>query len=301
MAKGISIHVGVNQVTSTVFSAPKLNHCEDDANAMFDLATKAGFKPAVLLGKTATLANVVKAIQDAADELESGETFLFTFSGHGSRESNDNFIEPDGRDETIVLSDHLLLDTFWLNDLWPRFKSGVRAIVVADSCHAGGAFTALDSLILSLMSMKNFIMRRLAEMFGLRDSGSARQLRRVVRRLRDQEKKKELAAFKDIYDQQASVVAPPQGITVSRVILSACKAGEEAIELEGHGAFTQALLDIWGQGAFPGPNGVFANNYIGLMDAIKNKFNDPNQHPQLRQEGQPDFTSEPPFSITPPS
>ena len=298
MAKGISIHVGVNEVSSTVFSAPKLNHCEDDANAMFELAKAAGFTPAEpLLGEKATFANVVKAIQDAATELKPGETFLFTFSGHGSREPSDNFIEPDGRDETIVLSDHLLLDSFWVNDLWPRFDSGVRAIVVADSCHAGGAFTLLDKLILSLISMKNFIMTRVAEMVGLRGVEPAARVPRVVRQLDEQEKKKEFKKFKDFYDMQAAVTAPPQGIRASRVILSACRAREDAVELDGHGAFTQALLDIWNQGAFPGPEGVFADNYIGFIDAIKNEFNDPNQHPELSQEGQPDFTSQRPFSI----
>src|SRR6185369_15992203 len=121
MPKAISIHVGVNEVTSNVFHAPPLHHAEDDAMAMFDLAKKAGFeanwkstktgKSSLLLGPDATYSNVTKAVLDAANDLDPGSIFLFTFSGHGDASFLDHPAVPeDGKNETIVLTDHLLFD-----------------------------------------------------------------------------------------------------------------------------------------------------------------------------------------------
>ena len=309
MPQAISLNVGINRVKSTVFSAEDLKRCEDDAESMFKIAAEAGFEsawrnpatdlPEPLLGDAATFDNVTRAIHKAADEFKKngGGVFLFTFAGHGTQKAlKTGVAEPDGKDESIVLADHLLFDIVWKNDLWPAFGANVRAIVIADCCRAGGAFTGSDAFSLLLAHAKDFITRA-AEMFGFRRPEPAVQSERIVRRLDPQEQEKELKAFKDFYDKQAAAPAPPQGILVSRVLLSACGAGEDAVELDAHGAFTQALLDVWNDGAFPAPNNEFTDNYIGLMDAIKGKFNDPNQHPQIRQEGQPDFTNQRPFSI----
>ncbi len=301
MPQAISLNVGINRVISTVFTADDLKCAEDDARSMFKIAAKAGFEsawqnpttglPEPLLGDAATFNNVVDSIRKAAKKLEDGGgVFLFTFAGHGTQKTlKTGIAEPDGNDESIVLADHLLFDIVWENDLWPRFKAGVRAIAIADCCHAGGTLTTLERL-------KNFIAG-VAEMFGLRGPEPSVQSERVVRRLHQQEQRKELDTFKDFYDKQTALPAPSQGILVSRVLLSACGAHEDAVELDSHGAFTQALLDVWNDGAFPALNGAFTNNYIGFMDAIKSKFNDPNQHPQIRQEGQPDFSNQRPFSI----
>jgi Caspase domain len=311
MPQAISLNVGINRVKSTVFSAEDLKRCEDDARSMFKIAANAGFEsawrnpdtdlPEPLLGDAATFDNVVGAIHNAAEKLKKvgGGVFLFTFAGHGTQKTLETGVaEPDGNDESVVLADHLLFDIVWKNDLWPSFGANARAIVIADCCRAGGAFTALDALRRSLARVKDFVMR-VAETFGLRGPEPAVQSERVVRRLAPQEQEKELDAFKDFYDKQAAL--PPQGILVSRVLLSACGAREDAVELDHHGAFTQALLDVWNDGAFPGPKPEFNDNYIGFMDAIKSKFNDPNQHPQIRQEGQPDFTNQRPFSIVSPN
>jgi hypothetical protein len=313
MPKAISLNVGLNHVTSTEFSAEDLTHAEDDARAMFDIAAKAGFEsawknpvtglPEPLLGGAATFANVVKSIRDAAQKLKDngGGVFLFTFAGHGTQKPLETGIaEPGGIDESIVLADFLLFDIVWKNDLWPTFPSNARAIVIADSCKAGGAFTALDLLMLMLRHMKDFFMS-VAGMLGLRGPEPAVPSGRVVRRLDPKEQDKELQAHKEFYDQQAALAAPPQGILVSRVLLSACAANEDAVELDQHGAFTQALLDVWDDGAFPGSSGAFTDDYIGFMKAIKGKFNDPNQHPQIGQEGQPDFTNQRPFTIALPN
>jgi len=309
MPQAISLNVGINRVNSTFFTAEDLKRAEDDARSMFEIATKVGFEsawrnpatdlPEPLLGDLATFNNVVDSIHKAAKKLEDsgGGVFLFTFAGHGTQKTlKTGVAELDGKDESIVLANHLLFDIVWKNDLWPSFGANVRAIVVADCCRSGGAFTGLDAIKLSLARVKDFVMR-VAEMFGLRGPKLPVQSERVVRRLDQQEQEKELEAFKDFYDKQAAGSAPPQGILVSRVLLSACGAGEDAVELDDHGAFTKALLDVWNDGAFPGLNSAFTDNYIGFMDAIKSKFNNPNQHPQIRQEGQLDFTNQRPFSI----
>jgi len=323
MAKGISIHVGINEVTSNVFTAPKLNHCEDDANAMLTLATDAGFTPAIspatghrepLLGENATFANVVKAIQDAACELKAGETFLFTFSGHGSQQVTLDLInEPDGRDETIVLSDHLLFDSFWRSDLWPGFQPGVRAITVADCCHGGGVFRLLDLftailsrdetakanfvtqletasavLVRASQTLRSRTSQRGSRLFFQQASTSFRVSNLVVRTISDAERQKELDANRDFYARQFAPATLP--ITVSRLFLAACQEGEDAVEGAHHGAFTQVLLDVWNGGAFVG-------NYPEFMTKIRSKFVGTIQHPDIEPIPLPAFSSERPFTI----
>lgn len=70
-----------------------------------------------------------------------------------------------------MLADHLLFDIVWKNDLWPSFPADTRAIVIADCYKAGGAFTEIDALKLSLGRVKDFIMH-FAEMFAFVHAGA---------------------------------------------------------------------------------------------------------------------------------
>src|SRR3954468_11790747 len=85
MSIGISVNVGLNDVTSNVFHADRLEGCENDATAMHDIAVAQGFESATLLiGADATLDKVVNAVKAAAGRLEEDDLFLFTFAGHGT-------------------------------------------------------------------------------------------------------------------------------------------------------------------------------------------------------------------------
>ena len=311
MPRAISIHVGVNQVTSNVFTAPKLEHAEDDARAMFVLAQKAGFeanwrsaktgKSSLLLGLDATYFNVTNAVLDAANDLDPGSIFLFTFSGHGDASFFDHPPavpeKPGEKNETIVLTDHMLFDEVWQNELRPKFKENTRAVAVLDCCNAAGT---LSSLFILLHNVGKHL-ERTAELFGLRDS-TPRAASPVVKALAAEERKKELAANEEFYTTHTTAPANPLPINVKRILLSACGAKEKALEGPNNGLFTAALLEVWNHEAAAVPDGVFAfpDSYDKFMDAIKDKFGiSDEQHPQLTAEpsGPMGFTVEHPFSL----
>jgi len=311
MAKGISIHVGVNR--PAFFPQSELTHCEADADSMFEIAKAAGFTSTKLVGDDATFDNVVQAIHEAAHDLDPAGTFLFTFAGHGIQEpGNLTATELDGNDESIVLADHFLFDNFWLSDLWPSFnKPGQRAIAVADCCHGGGVYLILHLLTAELTAshLQSHLVHRveaarsLKQTVGVLDLGkSIRESRTfftqsdvlaqvaglVVRTIPHVVRQEELGSYKDFYAKQ--LVPQTSPITIERLFLSACEEGEDAVEGAKHGAFTQALLDVWRDGDFVG-------NYLDFMAEIQNKFGQTTQHPKLTPDPPPNFSSERPFTI----
>lgn len=280
MTKGISVNVGLNKVTSSVFHATALDGCENDAKAMRDIAVAQHFESATLLiGSDATLDNVVNAVKAAAGKLGTGDLFLFTFAGHGTfKVVPASTEELDKHDESIVLTDHLLIDNFWRNELWPKFNPGVRVVAVADCCHSGTVLVS-DELP-SLEAVKSG-----GNKYRTRQSGQAKV---KVRELADAERQKELAKFSKIYEKQLA----PAGkqINCTRIFLSACQDDQKAADGVEHGAFTRVLLDVWA-------NGGFAGNYNEFMDKIKAPFNNSAQTPSITPLGSPDFSTEKPFTI----
>src|SRR5690349_21373816 len=143
MARGISLHVGINKQSSAFPNAPTLRGCENDALAMEQIAEAKGFQTRdLLLGSDATYARVTTRILSAAAELEAGDIFLFTFAGHGFQvvDVGTGQDEPDFLDEALLLFDVELLDDVLRKNMWPRFKAGVRVLMVADSCHSESVF-----------------------------------------------------------------------------------------------------------------------------------------------------------------
>ncbi|TWW00662.1 caspase family protein [Chitinophaga pinensis] len=117
--------------------------CENDAAVYRSIAEKAGFGQIFsLLTKEATAANVLQHLQTAAGQLQSGDIFLLTYSGHGgvltdtNKDETNNFGEMDGFDETWCLYDRQLIDDE-LFACFGQFKEGVRILIFSDSCHSG--------------------------------------------------------------------------------------------------------------------------------------------------------------------
>ena len=139
MAKGVSLHIGLNSVDPKQYGGwdGKLTACEADALAMNKLAHASGVvQSSVLLTKQATSIAVLAAIGRIAQQLVAGDLFFLTYSGHGGQMDDVTGDEPDGIDETWVLYDRQLLDDE-LYSMWSKFASGVRIIVLSDSCHSG--------------------------------------------------------------------------------------------------------------------------------------------------------------------
>ena len=147
MARGVSLHIGLNEVDPNHYKdgdgnpwKGELAACEADAHAMVDLATGQKFEVrGPLLSKQATSAAVIGEITKVAGELEPGDIFFLTYSGHGGQVTNlnpDDDPEEDDLDETWCLYDRELIDDE-LFGLLATFKPGVRVVICSDSCHSG--------------------------------------------------------------------------------------------------------------------------------------------------------------------
>ena len=144
MAKGMSLHLGLNDVSPKHYDGglPILVGCERDAKGMERIALDNKFTSKKLLGPEATRSNVQKYIKDASNTLKNGDIFLLSFSGHGGRLPDLNGDEPDKKDETWCLFDAQIIDDEIMN-LFGNFAKGVRILVFADSCHSGSSTKAV--------------------------------------------------------------------------------------------------------------------------------------------------------------
>lgn len=139
MATGISLHIDLNSVDPKHYNGwdGQLNACEADAKDMAKLAKKQGFsESSVLLTKNATVDAVKAGILAASKKLSKGDLFFLTYSGHGGQTPDKNADEADRMDETWVLYDRQFVDDE-LHQIYTKFKSGVRILVLSDSCHSG--------------------------------------------------------------------------------------------------------------------------------------------------------------------
>lgn len=304
---GISVNVGLNKVKSTVFNAPVLKGCEQDAKDMFNIAMSRGFdtaKSKLLLGDAATFNAVKDAVLAAAEVLNAGDLFFFSFAGHGTfKVLNSAAEEPDRHDESIVLSDHFMIDNFWRKKLWPKFKAGVRIVAIADCCHSETVFLSLvngssvpDEASLPSRGISAAVKVGLpggwSAGVSVAQRGEKPAVGKVVvpgfRLITSAERQKELNQFPDFYNAQSA--ASPQEIKATRLFLSACRDDQKAADGDPNGAFTAALLKVW-------KNGNFNGNYNTLMAGVSAGFNGTQQTPTLTQSGAPDFSTEQPFKI----
>lgn len=137
-SRGYSIHIGLNHVDPTCYNGwdGQLSGCINDATDMKSIADSLGYQSLILTDGQATSSNVIAQIGGAAQELTDGDILFLTYSGHGGQVPDVNGDEDDGQDETWVLYDRQLIDDE-LYALWSQFQSGVRIVMLSDSCHSG--------------------------------------------------------------------------------------------------------------------------------------------------------------------
>src|SRR3954468_18170022 len=101
MPKGLSLHIGVNFLKVGLYcTSAGLKSPQNNARAMAAIAIMEGFQPPVmLLNEQATKNNFLNHFDAIIPELESGDTFLLTFSAHGGQIADDSGDEADGLDE----------------------------------------------------------------------------------------------------------------------------------------------------------------------------------------------------------
>ncbi len=281
--KGLSVHVGLNEIDPAHYhgSSGALSCCVKDSQDMKALAEAQGFEVLALLNNgEATRDAVAAAFAKAAERLEPGGMFLFTYSGHGSflpDTSGDEALDPgsedDHQDETLCLFDGMLVDDE-IGVMWQAFKSGVRAAVLLDCCHSGTGIKAPPPGHVPA---------------GKSKPGKKRLLSKATAR----------GTFLDnraMYDAiQAAAKSTPAGQIVCSVTqIGACQDFQESSDGDpgGNGFFTEQLLSIWNGGAFGG-------TYNDLRDQISLNTAPFDQDPKLFRVGAPNsvFEAQRPFLI----
>lgn len=292
MTKGISLHIGLNSYDSRHYGdSGKLAGCENDARAMHRLAKLAGFEAKdPLYTKSATSQNVTSAITETAKQLEEGDIFMLTYSGHGGQvwdyafdeavdepasyqgvdeNKNDVWLEEGGKDETLCLYDRMFKDDE-LYHLIKRFKPGVRIIYITDCCHAASNYKDVDGETDKTVAVRGIGVDKASEIY-----------------------EKNKSEYDEAWFQMMDPHGSERVINCSIVQLAACRDSELSYD-GSNGVFTKHLLRTWNEGEFKG-------NYRSLLNQIstKVKAEQPAQTPIYISDGQnnPDFENQQPFSI----
>jgi hypothetical protein len=138
--KKYALHLGLNLVDPDHYDGwdGKLDACVNDSEFYKSLSTKAGFEKIIILqNDEATSDAVLQHLASCAGDLESGDLFFFTYSGHGSQVRDINNDEADDEfDETWCLFNRQLIDDE-LFEAFKGFNRGVKIFMVSDSCHSG--------------------------------------------------------------------------------------------------------------------------------------------------------------------
>ena len=280
MAKGLSVHVGLNALDAAQYGGFDgiLNGCEADANDMYALAESKGYKPKLILTKDATAANVTAAIEDVAKALASGDIFFLSYSGHGGQVPDTNGDEIDGLDETWALYDRQLIDDE-LYALWAKFKPGVRILLLSDSCHSGTVSRAMEFEVITSIP-------RLVTPYTDDTIKGSRALPPKVA-MDDFEARK--AMYEKI--QRGLPEGDAVNVGASVLLISGCKDEQLSSDGARNGLFTETLLKVWHKGGFKG-------SYLLFYDKLKKRM--PGwQQPNLSMVGTQNdaYEKESPFSI----
>ncbi len=271
MAKGLSLHIGLNCVDPNHYKKRNgkpwhgtLHGAESDAHAMHEIASIQGFRATKLLREDAKIESVVQNIEHAAKELSAGDTFFISYAGHGGQVVDTSGDEGDGYDETWCLYDGQILDDELLL-LWSRFDKGVRVLIVSDSCHSGtisrGAAaqhttlceSARDEAMISGASAleakgEEIIYRFMPPIVSIFTSQRNREFYDEVKR----------KLPKNIPNIDASVK-----------LLAGCRDHQFSQDGKDNGFFTSTLLKVWDDGKF---NGTYEEFHREIHDDMTHWF-----------------------------
>ena len=269
MAKGISVHVGLNSLDPAHYAGweGRLAACEFDAEDMQALSASQGYSSTLLLTKKATRSAVIGAIQDAAGKLAGGDIFFLTYSGHGGQVPDTNGDEDDMRDETWCLYDGQLIDDELAN-LWSSFQAGTRIIVLSDSCHSG---TVTREVVREAVT-----------------SGKEKRYRCMP----DEAAARTYRTNRTFYDDiQRNLPKTPVPVKATVQLISGCQDNQLSGDGIANGVFTGRLLRVWSNGRFEGDYNGFHKTILDGMPS--------DQSPRLFVFGAPNptFAGQKPFTV----
>jgi hypothetical protein len=255
-ASGRALHIGLNRVDPDHYGGwdGQLAGCEFDANDMDAIAKSKGFSTTVMLTDAARSEDVVREIGEAAATLGPGDIFFLTYSGHGGQVPDLNGDDDwDRSDETWVLFDRQLVDDE-LYALWGAFATGVRIVVLSDSCHSG-----------SVTRNMFYAASPANESAGSRFKGLPRDVQSQT-----------YEAHRDTYDaiQHENPHGDQVGIGASVLLISGCMDNQLSRDGDRNGLFTQTMKEVWDDGSFPGSYRTFHREIVDRMpsDQTPNYF-----------------------------
>lgn len=281
MAKGVSLHIGLNQVDPNHYRdqygkpwSGDLVACENDARDMQAIAQAQGFSPTMLLTADATVEHVLDALEQASGELAAGDMLFVTYSGHGGQVRDLHDEESDNLDETWCLFDRQLVDDE-LYAAWGKFQPGVRILVLSDSCHSG--------------TVTRVIERERDQLLQALETGDLPRPRGLPLGVIAGT----YVAHRAVYDHIQDVYPTGETVEVPATILliSGCQDKQTSMDGAFNGAFTGTLLETWADGAYDG-------DYRSFHEAIRERMPS-TQQPNYFVTGaaDPAFEGARPFTI----
>ncbi|OMP75139.1 caspase family protein [[Flexibacter] sp. ATCC 35208] len=213
---------------------PKLSGCISDAEKMMRYLEKDSYYDVdikFLANQAASKQGIVDAFQEHFSQATENDVVLFYFSGHGAQEYVDNLVFPsetDGKSESIACYyDESNKDNFLLSDKeirWLINEVGVKSphiITIFDCCHSSGVTRA--SMV--------------AEAFG--HAVTKGGLYVFKQRPWDNYLFRHFSQA-EFLEYGESKLLPE----TAHIEMCACESNEPALEVNGEGVFTQALLKV---------------------------------------------------------
>lgn len=311
MSRGISLHIGLNYVNPDAYDGwdGELAGCINDANDLERIASQQGYATTKITDSQATSGSVVQHINHAATQLNNGDYFLLTYSGHGGQVPDESAEEEDGNNETWVLWDRQLIDDE-LYALWSRFKAGVKIFILSDSCHSGTVIrefagatsnsqpatygnTRQAPLLNARQAMdeKSRFYRNMAnDVFPGRRNVSPPQLRFIDPAVSLQNYTQNRSLYRSIRALAGS--RDSNSINASIAFISGCQDNQYSYDGDDNGFFTGKVLKTWNNGQFNGGHRSFFEAILTEMP--------PYQTPNFLTIGatDTDFIESKPFTIT---
>jgi metacaspase-1 len=279
MALGISLHVGLNRVDPAHYQGwdGALTACEFDANDMRAIAEGQGFEARSLLTAEATSDAVLAAIERAAGELDRGDLFLCTYSGHGGQVPDRNGEgEEDRSDETWVAYDRQIVDDE-LYDRWGRFAPGVRIFVLSDSCHSGTVVRDIEAEVPDPVSTRQ------------KAAAGSPRYRAMPRDVMIATYRANAKLYDAIQERLPGAEGADPAATV--LLISGCRDDQLSLDGISNGLFTENLRAVWDDGAWEGGHAEFREAIRARMPA--------KQQPNYLRVGaaNPEFEQQKPFTV----
>lgn len=283
MSNGLCISIGLNNFDKNHYGRDgSLIACENDANDIAEIAKNKGFTTKILLTQDATTKAVISELYSAAKSLVSGDILVLYYSGHGGQIGDVTSDEDDKLDETWCLYDRMLVDDE-LYSLWSNFKSGVRILVLSDSCSSG---TVIKDMLMANWSISPFSTKK---------SKTGNIKFKSIPFVKSWEIYKK---YQDNYDvvQYLSNRGEHSDIGASVLLISACQDNQQSADgvpgdIHPNSFFTKKIKEVWS-------NGGYTKNLREFHKEIMDKC-PPTQTPNYYWVGSMDmeFESKTPFTI----